>query len=202
MPGNSVGVDLSCLNVGLRWLWSSKTPVGICILWYIYLLELFGEASRSRSLELVKIVMYRFMWALYVQYKWIRGRRRRLRRCVRAEIKHYWTFSTNIAFLGMHQLKRSTILQRRSCTVKCTCYQDVSCRIKAKVDGREPPTELSRPLEDFSHLEWERYCLIMCRKSDGITEARMQQEAQERLNAKFGEEGLAHQVGMYFCSDI
>ena len=42
----------------------------------------------------------------------------------------------------------------------------------------------------------------MCRKSDGITEARMQQEAQERLNAKFGEEGLAHQVGMYFCSDI
>ena len=29
----------------------------------------------------------------------------------------------------------------------------------------------------------------------------MQQEAQERLNAKFGEEGLAHQVRVIGCND-
>jgi hypothetical protein len=29
----------------------------------------------------------------------------------------------------------------------------------------------------------------------------MQQEAQERLNAKFGEEGLAHQVWVINCDE-
>ena len=61
MPGNSVCVNLSFLNVGLRRLWSSKTSVGICIIWYVYLLELLGEASRFVSPKWLDIVISRFM---------------------------------------------------------------------------------------------------------------------------------------------
>ena len=82
--------------------------------------------------------------------------------------------------------------------MKCTRFQDISCRIKAKVEGREPPTELPRPLEDFSHVEFVKSCGFMYRKSSGTPEAKKQQEAQERLNAKFGEEGLAHQVRVVY----
>lgn len=62
------------------------------------------------------------------------------------------------------------------------------------MEGREPPTELPRPMEAF---QAELVSLIRLTPRSGDVEpngAQLEEEAKRRLNEKFGEGGLAAQV--------
>ena len=108
-------------------------------------------------------------------------------------------------FFDKYNVPRDTHIKRKYNTAAAELYREMyiqcrgynSNRIKAKVEGREPPTELPREMEDLTQAEYsDSFIYLMSRKTDetGSVAARMHSEAQERLNAKFGPAGIGSQV--------
>ncbi|OAO13342.1 ARF-GAP protein [Blastocystis sp. ATCC 50177/Nand II] len=84
-------------------------------------------------------------------------------------------------FFAKYNIPKNATIKQKYNSPAAELYREI---IKAKVEGREPPTELPRPMEAFP-VE------VSAEDPNGV---QLQEEAQRRLNAKFGEGGLANQA--------
>ncbi|KAK8812910.1 hypothetical protein WA538_005183, partial [Blastocystis sp. DL] len=85
-------------------------------------------------------------------------------------------------FFDKHGISRDMPIKQKYNTPVAELYREI---IKAKIEGREPPTELAHPVENSTQTERL--------ETDEDAEKRMLQETKERLASKFGEDGLASQ---------
>lgn len=104
-----------------------------------------------------------------------------------------------MVFQIAHPSRRSTTLRRQRCIARCGSFLPFSPSIQAKIEGREPPTEL--PAEEVVSDDDKKSVLFPPltlsdeREEDPIQrELRLRAEAKERLQKKFGAGGLGSQA--------
>ena len=134
-----------------------------------------------------------------VLFKWILGASAISRRCKLEATSSCAISSAVMAFQIARLSRRSTTHRQPRCTAKCAFSLPLSPSIQAKIEGREPPTELP-PEEVVSDDDKKCFSsppLIHSdeREEDPIQrELRLRAEAKERLQKKFGAGGLGSQA--------